>query len=131
MTIFFTDRNLGKRFGRRLREHGLSIEIHDDHLPQETTDEEVLYLVAKQGWVLLTLDEQIRYRPTEKEAIRRYNAAVIHLKTSKNWPLLSLADHFAAHVRRVEKFLKKNPPPLFTVYRIDPKGKLKLERKSL
>lgn len=131
MIIFFTDRNLGKRFGYRLRELGLAVEIHDDHLPQEATDEEVLYLVARHGWVLLTLDEQMRYRPAEKEAILRYGAAVIHLKTSEAWPLQRLAEHFATHVHRVKKFLKKNSPPLFAVYRIDFKGKLKLERKSL
>lgn len=131
MTIFFTDRNLGKRFGRRLRELGLTVEIHDDHLAQETPDETVIRLVAKRGWVLLTHDGRMRYRPAEKEAILRYGAAVIHLKTSQMWALPSLADHFANHVHRVERFLKKNPPPLFAVYRIGPNGKLKLERKSL
>jgi len=131
LIVFFTDRNLGKRFGLRLRALGLTVEIHDDHLPQDALDETVLRLVAKRGWVLLTLDEQMRYRPAEKEAILRHGAAVIHLKTSKKWPLPSLADHFAAHVVRVERFLKRNPPPLFAIYRIDSKGKLKLKRKSL
>ena len=131
MTVFFTDRNLGKRFGQRLRERGLSVEIHDDHLPPDASDEEVLSLVAKHGWVLLTLDYHLRYRLAEKEAIKRFSATVIHLKTSKQRPILELAEHLAANIHRVERFLKKNPPPLFAVYRIDPKGRAKLEKKGI
>ncbi|WP_293172557.1 hypothetical protein [Oceanithermus sp.] len=129
MSVFFTDRNLGKRFGLRLREIGLSVELHDDHLPQEAADEHVLRITAKNGWVLLTLDYRIRYLPAEKEAIATYHARVLHLKTTRLMPLLELADHFAGNIQRVERFLRKNPPPLFGVYRVDGKGKARLERK--
>ena len=113
MSVFFTDRNLGKRFGLRLREHGVSVELHDDHLPQEAMDEHVLRIVAENGWVLLTLDYRIRYLPAEKEAIATYHARVLHLKTTRLMPLSELADHFAGNIQRVERFLRKNPPPLF------------------
>ena len=129
MSVFFTDRNLGKRFGLRLRELGISVELHDDHLPQEAVDEHVLHVTAQMGWVLLTLDYRIRYLPAEKEAITAYHARVLHLKTSRLMPLLELADHFAGNIQRVERFLRKNPPPLFCVYRVDGKGKAQLERK--
>ncbi len=131
MSVFFTDRNLGKRFGRRLRELGLEVELHDDHFSQTATDEEILAFVATRGWVLLTLDLNLRYRPAEKEAIRRHAARVIHLKINKQWTLLALAEHFASHRHRVEKFLMKNQPPLFAVYRIDSKDRPKIERKRL
>ena len=131
MTTFFTDRNLGKQFGRRLRELGLLVEIHHDHLGYKTSDEEVLEYAASRGWVLLTLDSRIRYRAAEKEAILRTGAAVIHLKISKTWTLLDQADHFASNISRVERFLSKHDPPLFAVYRINPKGKARLELKEL
>jgi len=131
LSVFFTDRNLGKRFGRRLRELGLKVELHDNHFPQNATDEEILAFVAHREWVLLTLDLHLRYRPAEKEAIRRHAARVIHLKISKQWSLLALAEHFARHHHRVEKFLQKTQPPLFAVYRIDSKGRPNIERKRL
>ena len=131
MSVFFTDRNLGKRFGRRLRELGLQVELHDDHFSQNASDEEILAFISARGWVLLTLDLHLRYRPAEKEAIRRHAARVIHLKINTQWRLLTLAEHLAGHRHRVENFLKKNQPPLFAVYRIDSKGRPKIERKRL
>ena len=131
MITFFTDRSLGKAFGRILRAKGISVEVHDDHLDPETPDEEVLRFATARRWVILTADYRVRYRPAEKEAILSAGATVIHVKPSTTWPNDKLAEHFAANVRRVERFLKKNPPPLFAVYRIDSKGKAKLARKTL
>lgn len=129
MTVFFTDRNLGRRFGLRLRELGLRVELHDDHLPQDAPDEKVLAYVSQSGWVLLTKDTRMRYNPAEKEAITKYSAIVIHIKASRPLANLALAEHFAGNIARIERFLRKNPPPLFAVYRIDPKGRARIQRK--
>lgn len=131
MTTFFTDRNLGKRFGRRLRKLGLLVEIHDDHLDQETCDEDLLRYAAANGWVIVTADYRIRYRPAEKEAIITARAAVIHVKQPPTGRIDELAEHFAANATKVEHFLQKHQPPLFAVYRIDSDGKARLRLRNL
>jgi hypothetical protein len=51
-----------------LRASGWSIELHDDHFPQNTKDVDLFPVVARSGWVFVTQDARIRYRPAEKEA---------------------------------------------------------------
>jgi len=53
-----------------LRAAGLRVEVHDDHLPQNATDPQWLTLAGKNGWIVVTRDERIRYRVAEKQAIR-------------------------------------------------------------
>ena len=119
--VYFCDRNLGKRFGQELRRRGLVVELHDDHFPQNMPDEHLLRHVAAQGWVILTLDKRMRYRPAEKAAILRYNASVILLPLPKNpekgwW--LALAAEFTQAQSRVLAFLSQNQPPFVAHFRI-------------
>jgi len=119
--VYFCDRNLGKRFGQELRRQGLVVELHDDHFPQNMPDEHLLRHVAAQGWVILTLDKRMRYRPAEKAAILRYNASVILLPLPKNpekgwW--LALAAEFTQAQSRVLAFLSQNQPPFVAHFRI-------------
>lgn len=131
MIIFFTDRNLGKRFAERLRELGLSVEIHDDHLDQVAPDEEVLSYAAARGWVVITADYRIRYRPAEREAIISTKATVIHVKPRQARPLPEIAELFAANLSRIEQCLQKHQPPLFIAFRIKQNGKVSLDPKIL
>jgi len=121
--VYFCDRNLGKRFGEELRQQGLAAELHDDHFSPDTPDQDLLRQVAAQGWVILTLDKQMRYRPAEKAAILRYQAKVIMLPLPKNpekgW-LFALAGEFAKAQGKVQTFLQKTSPPFLARFRIDP-----------
>ena len=117
--VYFCDRNLGKRFGQELRRQGLVVELHDDHFPQDMPDEDLLRHVAAQGWVILTLDKRMRYRPAEKAAILRYDASVILLPSPKspNW-WLTLATEFTQAQSRVLAFLSENQPPFVARFRV-------------
>ena len=44
------------------------METHDDHFSQITKDPDLLHELGQRGWVLITEDEHIRYRPAEQEA---------------------------------------------------------------
>jgi PIN like domain len=44
------------------------VETHDDHFSQTTKDPELLHELGQFGWVLITEDEHIRYRPAERDA---------------------------------------------------------------
>jgi len=60
---------MGRAIARRLQGEGLRIELHDDHFAQGTPDAVWLPVVGKRGWIVLTKDTRIRYRPSEKQAL--------------------------------------------------------------
>ena len=77
----FLDRNLGKHIiAHRLRSEGMTVEVHDDHLPADAPDEDWLELVGRMGWIALTKDKNIRYRTAELDSIRRHAARVIVIR---------------------------------------------------
>lgn len=72
--VFFLDRSLGKfKVAAALRNAGASVEVHDDHFPQDALDEQWLKLTGESGWVVLTKDKNIRFHAREKEALTAYN----------------------------------------------------------
>jgi len=67
--IFFTDRDLGKRFPQLLRDAGLRVELHETHFKPATPDEIWLPRIRERGWVAVTRDGRIRYSPLALEAM--------------------------------------------------------------
>src|SRR6266508_235906 len=68
--VFFIDRALGRKIvAQALRQIGETVEIHDDHFAPDAKDEDWLFEVGKRGWIVLTKDDRIRYRVTERTAI--------------------------------------------------------------
>jgi PIN like domain len=49
--VYFTDRDLGKRFPEILREGGLAVERHADHFDDKTPDEDWLEEIADRWWI--------------------------------------------------------------------------------
>lgn len=67
--VYFTDRDLGNRFPEILRSAGLTVERHGDRFAPDTPDEEWLAAVGARGWIVLTHDRRIRYKPNERDAV--------------------------------------------------------------
>lgn len=67
--VFFTDRDLGKRFPQLLLDAGLHVECHDAHFDPTTPDEIWLPKVQSRGWKAVTRDGRIRYSPLALEAM--------------------------------------------------------------
>src|SRR6266508_5371203 len=68
--VFFIDRSLGRKIvSQALRQSGETVEIHDDRCAPDAKDEDWLFEVGKRGWIVLTKDDRIRYRVTERTAI--------------------------------------------------------------
>lgn len=61
--VFFTDRDLGLQFPAILRDAGLRVERHADHFAPDCPDDEWLRDVASHGWIAITHDRRIRYKP--------------------------------------------------------------------
>jgi hypothetical protein len=86
--VYFTDRDLGKRFAEILRSHGLMVERHEDHFAPATTDEVWLEAVGKRGWIALTHDRRIRHKPNERDAVMRHNVALLVIVGKAPFPEL-------------------------------------------
>jgi hypothetical protein len=66
---FFLDRQIGKYVvANALKTAGATVEVHDDHFPQETEDVVWIPAIAARGWVLVTRDQHIRYNALERAA---------------------------------------------------------------
>jgi PIN domain-containing protein len=107
--VFFTDRDLGTRFPDILRSAGLSVERHGDHFPPNARDEDWLGAIGVRGWVALTHDRRIRYKPNELAAVIRHRVSLLVIVGSAPYP--ELAKAFVATLPRIESFLAKHEPP--------------------
>jgi hypothetical protein len=97
---FFTDRDLGLTFPAILAAAGLTVHRHQDHFKPTASDEEWLSAVAAQGWVAVTHDSRIRYKPNELKAVveNRVRLLVVVGKV----PHKDLARNFVATRERID-----------------------------
>ena len=61
--VFFSDRDLGRRFPSLLLAADVRIERHDDHFGPDTSDEDWISEIGRRRWVAVTRDARIRYSP--------------------------------------------------------------------
>ena len=121
-TVFFIDRSLGvEPIRTELIKSGLAIEIHDDHFARDEEDRVWLRTVGERGWVVLTKDQRLRYRPLEITALRASNARVFVL-TSGNLRGIEIAAVFRAALPRIHRILQSRPGPF--VARVSQSGHL-------
>ncbi|MBI3981725.1 MAG: hypothetical protein HY337_02355 [Gemmatimonadetes bacterium] len=117
--VFFTDRDLGKKFPQILREAGLTVERHADHFAHDCPDEEWLQVVGERAWVAITHDSRIRYKPNELEAVVRHRVALLVVVGRASYPALAAA--FVSALPRIESFLESHDAPFIAkVYRPTP-----------
>jgi hypothetical protein len=118
--VYFTDRDLGLTFPRTLRDAGLDVELHRDHFPPTAPDDEWLATVSARGWVSVTHDARMRYKPNELAAIVKHRARVLVIVGKA--PLPALAQSFVRTRQRIEAFLANHEGPLVgKIYRASPK----------
>ncbi len=117
--VFFTDRDLGLQFPTILTAAGLQVRRHADLFPHDCPDEEWLSDVAKRGWIALTHDARIRYKPNELAAVIQNGLALLVVVGKASYPVL--ARSFVATLNPVLTFPATHPPPVIgKVYRASP-----------
>jgi hypothetical protein len=113
---YFTDRDLGKRFPEILRSSGLNVERHADHFAPDTPDTAWLEVVGERGWIAVTHDRRIRYKPNERDAVMRHGVALLVVVGAAPFP--DLARAFVTTLPSIERFLAEHERPLIAeVYR--------------
>lgn len=114
--VYFTDRDLGKRFPEILTAAGLQVERHHDLFPPDGSDEQWLEYCGHQGRVAITHDERIRYRPNELAAVKQYKVALLIVVGKAPSP--ELAHNFVSTLEKIKQLLETHQPPLIAkVYR--------------
>jgi hypothetical protein len=122
--VFFIDRSLGRKIvAQALREAGETVEIHDDHFPPDAKDEVWLLEVGKRDWIVLTKDDRIRYRVTERTALASAKVRAFVL-TSTQLLGTEMATAFVKALPRVKQFIANHRPPF--IGRISRTGKVSL-----
>lgn len=119
---YFTDRDLGNAFPDILIAAGLKVERHSAHFAPACPDEEWLEEIGRKGWIAITHDTRIRYKPNELAAVQRHGVALLMVVGKAPFP--DLARSFVANAPDIERFVQKQTPPYIAkVYR---SGELKL-----
>lgn len=75
--VWFTDRDLGKRFPEILTAAGLTVEPHHDLFPPYGSDEQWLEHCGRNGRIAVSHNERIRYTPNEREAVIQHRVALL------------------------------------------------------
>ena len=120
--VFFIDRSLGRKIvAQALREIGETVEIHDDHFAPDAKDEDWLVEVGKRGWIVLTKDDRIRYRVTERTALTSSRVRAFVL-TSSQLQGTEMAAAFVTALPRIKRLIAKQAPPF--IGRISRSGKV-------
>jgi len=116
--VFFIDRSVGKRLvAEPLRAAGLTVELHDDHFPQDALDEEWLAEVGRRRWYVITRDDRIRYRVVEAAAVRSARVGMF-VVVSKNLTGPQTAEVLLKALARIRRFLASSRRPFIAkIYR--------------
>ncbi len=87
-----------------------------DLFPHDCPDETWLQHVGAQGWVAITHDGRIRYKPNEKEAVLKHGVRLLVVVGKATFP--KLADNFVATLAPIIDFIGNHPAPwIAKVYR--------------
>ena len=117
--VFFTDRDLGKGFPATLRDAGIAVERHADHFVPDCADEVWLEEIGRRGWIAITHDARIRYKPNELAAVMAHRVPLLVIIGDAPYP--QLAKCFVATFPRILSFLERHEPPFIAkVYRPAP-----------
>lgn len=117
--VYFTDRDLGKRFPEILTAAGLTVERHHDLFPPDGSDEQWLEYCGRNGRIAITHNERIRYTPNELAAVIRHRVGLLIMIGKV--PYAELARNFVNTLSKIEAFIQAHEPPYIAkVYRPPP-----------
>jgi hypothetical protein len=92
-----------------LRQVHPAILVHDDLFPQDVEDEVWLREAGTKGWVVLTRDEKIRWRPGEQRAIVDAGVRCFCLHPTKGMRGEDMAEVLARALPRILRIAVEDP----------------------
>ena len=115
--VFFTDRDLGKRFPELLRQAGFRVVTHHDLFGEAAVaDAKWLRLVGRQGLIVVSHDESQTRRRDEIEALMAGGVRAFYVVGKA--PIAELALEFVAVKDQVFELIRRRKEPFIAkVYR--------------
>jgi PIN like domain len=100
-----------------------SVEIYDDHFAPDAKDEVWLAEVGSHEWIILTKDDRIRYRVTERTTLASARVRAFVL-TSTQLQGSEMAAAFVRALPRIKRLIANHAPPF--IGRVSRDGKVSL-----
>lgn len=117
--VYFTDRDLGKKFPAILSDAGLNVEHHHDLFAADDSDEEWLEYCGTHKRIAITHNRRIRYTPNELAAVMRHRVELLVVIGQAPFP--KLAENFVNTLEKIESFVAGHHPPYIAkIYRPSP-----------
>jgi hypothetical protein len=115
---FFIDRCLGGRIiVEKLRNAGISVEVHHEHFPDDAPDVYWLPEVGKKGWIVLTKDKNIGKNLMERFAVTRANIRLFTF-ASQSLSGEDMATILLNVIVKMQEFVRKHSEPFIAkIYR--------------
>lgn len=87
---FFVDNNLSQHLANGMKAFGEDVVHLKEFFPDDVDDVVWLEHIGREGWILITRDERVRYNPSESAAIREHNIGAFFLggKNRGRWELI-------------------------------------------
>ena len=115
-TSFFIDRNLGRyAVVNGLRAAGFSAIALHEKFADQTPDEKWLASAGKHGWIVLSADKRIRFRPDEREAFVRNKVRAVFLTSGNLTTAQQVSLITRAASRILDTVLHTAPPAAFSL----------------
>lgn len=117
---FLVDRSLGRHhLSNALRTLGFVVhtlaDVYGERRAQEVEDQEWIERAGREGWVVLTKDDRIRYRDVERDAFVAANLRVFCL-TSRGLRKEEQTARFVDNINRIVQRSRRPGPYIFGVY---------------
>lgn len=116
---FFFDNNLSQNLVRGMECFGEDVMHLKDKFAQDTPDVEWLEYIGRNGYVLITRDQRVRWNPAEKGAIRKHRVGVFFLggREQSSWQIIQ---QVIRNWHRIKEYAEKERPPYG--FLVPPKG---------
>jgi PIN like domain len=115
--VYFTDRDLGRKFPETLKAAGLVVVTHDDEFGPLTPDDEWLAKVGANRWLGITRDARIRYSPLALRVLMQTGARLFVLVG--NLTTEECADLVIGNRRKIESLAASEPGAFIAKIRRD------------
>ncbi|MBM3214900.1 hypothetical protein FJZ36_08300 [Candidatus Poribacteria bacterium] len=116
---FFIDEDLGKPLADGMKGFGENVTHLLDEYPAGTADVAWLQDVGQRGWLIVTRDERIRYRPAERATLTRCRVGAFFLG-GKNLTHCQLVQQLVRNWPRMKELAANTQKPF--AYRVPPSG---------
>lgn len=116
---FFIDNNLSQQLATGMRGFGEDVIHLREKFAPDANDPEWLQFVGSRGYLLVTRDERVRWRPAEQRALRTYKVGAFFLG-GKARSRCELIQQLVRNWLRMKELANRTEPPY--AFRIPPTG---------